>query len=85
MRGPLDPFSEVVDERRRWTPEWYSWLSELAPIVSTVAGLPPAAQNAGVRAFVIDGNPPFTFMSTVNGGGSAKAPVYSDGVVWRIG
>jgi hypothetical protein len=24
----LDPFSEVVDERRRWTPPWYSWLSD---------------------------------------------------------
>ena len=23
---PLDPFSEVVDERRKWNPEWYSWL-----------------------------------------------------------
>jgi len=25
---PLDPFSEVVDERRRWTPDWYGWLQD---------------------------------------------------------
>lgn len=29
MIAPLDPFSEVVDERRRWNPEWYSWLKDL--------------------------------------------------------
>lgn len=27
---PLDPFSEVVDERRRWTPDWYGWITQLA-------------------------------------------------------
>lgn len=30
MRAPLDPFSGVVDEKRHWDPEWYSWLTELA-------------------------------------------------------
>ena len=28
MSAPRDPFSEVVDERRRWRPEWYQWLKE---------------------------------------------------------
>lgn len=32
--APRDPHSEVVDERRRWRPEWYEWLSELAKILT---------------------------------------------------
>jgi len=36
---PRDPYSEVVDTNRRWTPEWYSWLKELvASIPSSVSG-----------------------------------------------
>lgn len=35
MTLALDPFSEVVDERRRWTPEWYSFISELAARATT--------------------------------------------------
>jgi len=27
---PLDPYSEVVDTNRRWTPDWYSWITQLA-------------------------------------------------------
>jgi hypothetical protein len=30
MTDPRDPFSEVVDERRRWTTDWYTWLTEIA-------------------------------------------------------
>jgi hypothetical protein len=29
-KAPRDPFSEVVDERRRWNPEWYTFMQELA-------------------------------------------------------
>lgn len=85
MRAPLDPFSAVVDEQRRWTPEWYSWLTEVTvPIVTTVGGLPPANRNPGVRAFVTDATA-ITFLSVVAGGGANKVPVVSDGTAWRIG
>jgi len=30
MRAPLDPFSKVTDEKSRWDPEWYSWLTDLS-------------------------------------------------------
>jgi len=32
---PLDPYSEVVDNRRRWQPDWYSWLQDLTTVVNT--------------------------------------------------
>lgn len=87
--SPRDPFSEVVDERRRWTPDWYSWLTELIAFVSpppvVVAQLPSAASaGAGTRRFVTDATAT-TFMSVVVGGGSNKVPVVSDGTNWRIG
>lgn len=86
--APRDAFSEVVDERRRWTPEWYSFLQELtnrvAPPVFTTANLPPAASYPGLRLFVTDATAT-TFMSTLVGGGSNKVPVVSDGTVWKIG
>ena len=86
MTQPLDPFSEVVDAQRRWTPDWYSWLAELAaPPVIEVAGLPPAAQvGAGARAFVTNATVT-TFGVPVVGGGTNFVPVYSDGITWRIG
>ena len=86
VRGPLSAFSEVVDERRRWNADWYSWLSDLStPVVAKVAGLPSAAQaGAGSRAFVTDANAT-TFLSVVAGGGANKVPVVSDGTNWLIG
>lgn len=86
---PRDPFSEVVDEDRRWVPDWYSWLIELVGIVSppvtTVARLPSAAAaGAGTRRFVTDATAT-TFMSTVAGGGANSVPVVSDGTNWKIG
>ena len=86
MTQPLDPFSEVVDANRRWTPDWYSWLVDLAaPPVINVAGLPPATKlGAGARAFATDATLT-TFGTPVVGGGANKVPVYSDGTVWRIG
>lgn len=53
--------------------------------VYTVATLPSASSSgAGFRSFVSDANST-TFASAVAGGGSNVIPVYSDGVVWRIG
>lgn len=86
VHSPLDPFSEVVNENRRWTPEWYSWLAGLSPFVGTVAELPPASTVPGARAFVTDATPPTTFLSTLSGGGGTnKVPVVSDGTDWLIG
>lgn len=51
---------------------------------STFAQLPNAVGNTGARAFITDGSTT-TFAATVAGGGSNKVPVYSDGVVWKVG
>ncbi len=84
-RPPLDPFSEVVDLQRRWNPEWYSWLVDLVPEPTTVAGLPPANRViAGTRRFVTDANST-TFHAVAVGGGSNKMSVVSDGTDWHIG
>jgi hypothetical protein len=32
---PRDPFSEVVDTSRRWNPEWYTWLNDMAAVVNS--------------------------------------------------
>lgn len=50
----------------------------------SVANLPDATSNIGVRLFVTDATST-TFASIVAGGGSDKVPVYSDGTNWRIG
>lgn len=84
--APRDPFSELVDERRRVNPEWYTWFTEIAGLSPrTVAELPSAAlYGAGTRGFVTDANST-TFLSTVAGGGANKVPVVSDGTNWLIG
>lgn len=86
IRGPLSAFSEVVDERRRWTADWYSWLTEFStPVVKTVAGLPsPKIVGIGARAFATDATAT-TFHSVAVGGGANKVPVVSDGTNWLIG
>ncbi len=86
VRGPLNAFSEVVDENRRWNPDWYRWLGDLSiPIVGKVTDLPPAAQEGtGARGFVTDATAT-TFLSVVAGGGANKVPVVSDGTNWLIG
>jgi hypothetical protein len=52
--------------------------------VSTVANLPAAANNLGIRTFVSDANAT-TFGTIVAGLGANFVPVYSDGTNWRIG
>jgi hypothetical protein len=51
---------------------------------STFAQLPNAVGNTGARAFITDGSTT-TFAATVAGGGSNFVPVYSDGIVWKVG
>lgn len=55
-----------------------------SPRAYTVSGLPSAAGNAQLRAYVTDANAT-TFASIVAGGGSNYVPVYCDGTHWRIG
>jgi hypothetical protein len=55
-----------------------------APSVTTVAGLPFASANKGVRAFVTDATS-ITFHATAVGGGSNNVGVVSDGTIWYIG
>jgi hypothetical protein len=49
--------------------------------------LPPAVGMAGLRAMVSDATvgPSTKFMDALAGGGTKTVPVYSDGLVWRIG
>jgi hypothetical protein len=46
--------------------------------------LPNAVGNTGARAFITNGSTA-TFGATVAGGGANFVPVYSDGVVWKVG
>ena len=52
-----------------------------------VADLPTAVGTAGLRAMVSDATvgPSTKFMDVVTAGGTKTVPVYSDGLVWRIG
>jgi hypothetical protein len=83
----LDPFAALVDESRRWTPDWYGWADKLSRMVlepCTVAQLPAAGTNVGVRGFVTDATAT-GFMSVATGGGANKVPVVSNGTNWIIG
>ena len=52
--------------------------------IYTVAQLPTAVGNRGLRRFVTDATVT-TFASVVAGGGANAVPVYSDNAAWRIG
>jgi len=43
---PLDPHSRVVDNRQRWTPEWYRWISEFSEL-ATAAVSPVGIETPG--------------------------------------
>jgi len=60
------------------------YVTEKVSTQYTVANLPAAASNTGVRAFVTDATSP-TFGSTVAGGGAVFTTVYSDGTNWIVG
>jgi hypothetical protein len=97
MIEPLDPFSEVVDEKRRWLPEWYSWLKQLTTLISavpepetstalplmTVAELPSAFGNEGVLIGITDSTIN-TWGDVVVGGGFYHVLVYSNGTDWLV-
>jgi hypothetical protein len=44
MSKPLSAFSEVVDVTRRWTPDWYRWLTELSMAVDAGGGTTETAE-----------------------------------------
>jgi hypothetical protein len=46
--------------------------------------LPNAVGNAGARAFITNCNTT-TFNAAAAGGGSSQIPVFSDGIIWRVG
>jgi hypothetical protein len=46
--------------------------------------LPNAVGNAGARAFITNCNTT-TFNAAAAGGGSGQIPVFSDGIIWRVG
>jgi hypothetical protein len=54
---------------------------------TTVAALPAAAGNAGMRDTVSDATQTLTagIGATVSGGGSNIVPVFCNGTVWQIG
>src|SRR5215475_3154188 len=57
----LDPFSEVVDERRRWLPDWYSWLKLVSERVSFLFSKAVTYNNNGTLNL---GIPPGFFVDT---------------------
>jgi hypothetical protein len=58
-------------------------LGIIAPLVTTVAHLPSAAANKGMRAFVTDATSA-VYHSTVAGGGTIAIGVTSDGTNWYV-
>jgi hypothetical protein len=73
------PIREALD-----SPAWALWFQNLVSMFRpvTVAKLPRPA--LGARAFVTDATAT-TFGDVVSGGGTNPVPVYSDGLVWRVG
>ena len=53
--------------------------------VYTIATLPAASSNSGIRAFVSNGAAIPVFGGLVSATGTVFAPVYSDGTAWRYG
>lgn len=54
MRAPLDQYSEVVDQNRRWNSEWYSWLQELFNDISGVSGIEAELQALELRVDAVE-------------------------------
>jgi hypothetical protein len=50
-----DPFSEVVDERRRWNPEWYTWVDEVTVAINKIAVLRADLEAAKARITALGG------------------------------
>lgn len=70
-------------------PEWARYLTHEIPKALenrgyAVADLPEAGDSAYMRTVVTDASAP-TFAAVVIGGGTDVVPVYSDGLVWRVG
>lgn len=65
-----------------WTRFFQSITAAIAPTGVAVGDL--GAPTLGARSLVTNALSP-AFGTPVVGGGSATAPVYADGVVWRVG
>lgn len=79
----------VLNDKNTFTLPWLRFMQQLVKLVgtsNTVANLPLASDNIGVRSFVTDSTLPAigNFGSILIGGGSNGVPVYSDGI-WKIG
>jgi hypothetical protein len=88
---PPDIGAAYVDEDKRPSKDFYNWVRSLYEFTRgigirtvTVAGLPAAVDNKGVRYLVSDANA-VTFWTIVAAGGANIVPVTSDGLNWRIG
>jgi hypothetical protein len=82
-------FRPYADNQGNLGDSSYRWLTAYIGVVKqtvyTVATLPSASTSgAGAKAFVSDATAN-TYGTTVTGGGSTNAPVYSDGTNWKIG
>lgn len=73
---PRDQYSEVVHPSRRWTPDWYQWLTQLTGDVNTLEGfvLPTSANVA-------------SYTPVLHFGGGATGITYDTqrGVTYRVG
>ena len=88
-----DPTPPTPAQQAAARAEWLAYLlflrreavaNAVQQVPVLVADLPIALGHAGLRAFVLDATKD-KFGDVVVGGGPNKVPVYSDGLVWRIG
>ena len=86
--SPIEYTQQYQDQANNTLRLYFSQIDAFASQFSQVflvAKLPSAVTvGAGSRAFVTNSSVS-TFGTTVAGGGSTNVPVYSDGVVWRVG
>ena len=80
-KPPLSAFSEVVDERRRWTPDWYSWLSDIEE-PRKFAAL-PKQPVVGMEFDISDCNTA-TWGAVATGGGTTSAKIRWNGTNWTV-
>ena len=87
-RHPTYEFFDFLKRLQATLTSHAAGLTELTPPIAltskTVATLPAAASNTGVRYLVTDSNTA-TFNAVVAGGGANIVPAFSNGTTWRVG
>ena len=83
MLEPRDPYSELVDENRRMTWQWYSWLREVTFQRPRTFGTLPGPPLEGQEFDITDCNTS-VWGATATGGGAVHAKVRYNGTNWTV-